>query len=48
MALNPVESSVSIDPGNRDRMIAVSYQTGFAKAPRTTGYIYVSHDGGRT
>lgn len=48
MALNPVESSVAIDPGNRDRMIAVSYQTGFAKAPRTTGYIYVSHDGGRT
>ena len=48
LALNPVESSVAIDPGNRDRMIAVSYQTGFAKPPRTTGYIYVSHDGGRT
>lgn len=48
LAKNPVESSVAIDPGNRDRMIAVSYQTGFDKAPRTTGYIYVSHDGGRT
>ena len=48
VALNPVESSISIDPGNRDRMIAVSYQTGFARPPRTTGYIYVSHDGGRT
>ncbi len=48
LALNPVESSVAIDPGNRDRMIAVSYQTGFARPPRTTGYIYVSHDGGRT
>jgi len=48
LAMNPVESSVSIDPGNRDRMIAVSYQTGFAQAPRTTGFIYVSHDGGRT
>lgn len=48
LALNPVESSVSIDPGNRDRMIAVSYQTGFAAPPRTTGYIYTSHDGGRT
>jgi len=46
--MNPVESSVSIDPGNRDRIIAVSYQTGFAQPPRTTGYIYVSHDGGRT
>lgn len=48
LAMNPVESSVSIDPGNRDRIVAVSYQTGFAQAPRTTGYIYVSHDGGRT
>jgi len=48
LAINPVESSVSIDPGNRDRIVAVSYQTGFAQAPRTTGYIYVSHDGGRT
>jgi hypothetical protein len=48
LALNPVESSVAIDPGNRDRLVAVSYQTGFAKAPKTTGYIYVSHDGGRT
>ncbi len=48
LAKNPVESSVAIDPVNRDRMIAVSYQTGFEKAPRTTGYIYVSHDGGRT
>lgn len=48
LAMNPVESSVSIDPGNRDRIVAVSYQTGFAQPPRTTGYIYVSHDGGRT
>ena len=48
LAANSVESSVAIDPGNRDRLIAVSYQTGFAKAPRTTGYIYVSHDSGRT
>ena len=48
LAFNPVESSVAIDPGNRDRMIAVSYQTGFPTPPRTTGYIYVSHDGGRT
>ena len=48
LARNPVEASIAIDPGNRDRMIAVSYQTGFDKAPRTTGYIYVSHDGGRT
>jgi hypothetical protein len=48
VALNPVESSISIDPANRDRMIAVSYQTGFGRPPRTTGYIYVSHDGGRT
>jgi len=48
LAMNPVESSVAIDPANRDRIVAVSYQTGFAKAPRTTGYIYVSDDGGRT
>jgi hypothetical protein len=48
LASNPVESSVSIDPGNRDRIIAVSYQTGLPRPPRTTGYIYVSHDGGRT
>jgi hypothetical protein len=48
LAMNPVESSVSIDPGNRDRIIASSYQTGFARAPRTTGFLYVSHDGGRT
>ncbi|MEX2269820.1 MAG: sialidase family protein [Vicinamibacterales bacterium] len=48
LAANPVESSIAIDPGNRDRIIAVSYQTGFTKPPRTTGYIYVSHDGGRT
>lgn len=48
LAVNPVESSVSIDPGNRDRMIAVSYQTGFARPPRTTGFTYVSHNGGRT
>lgn len=48
LALNPVESSVAIDPGDRNRIIAVSYQTGFVKPPRTTGYIYVSHDGGRT
>ncbi|MDQ3069657.1 MAG: glycoside hydrolase [Acidobacteriota bacterium] len=48
LAVNPVESSVAIDPGNRDRMIAVSYQTGLPRPPRTTGYIYVSHDGGRT
>ena len=48
LAINPVESSVAIDPGNRDRIIAVSYQTGFARPPRTTGFVYVSHDGGRT
>lgn len=48
LAKNPVESSVAIDPGNRDRMIAVSYQTGFDAPPRTTGFIYTSHDGGRT
>lgn len=29
-------------------MIAVSYQTGFEKGPRPTGYIDVSHDSGRT
>ena len=48
LAKNPVEASIAIDPGNRDHIIAVSYQTGFDHAPRTTGYIYVSHDGGRT
>lgn len=48
LAKNPVESSVAIDPGNPDRIIAVSYQTGFDAPPRTTGFSYVSHDGGRT
>jgi hypothetical protein len=45
---NPVEVSIAINPANRDNVVAVSYQQGLSQGPKTSDFIYVSQDGGRT
>lgn len=45
---NPVEVSIAINPTNPDNIVAVSYQQGLPAGPRTSNFIYVSIDAGRT
>jgi hypothetical protein len=45
---DPVEVSIAINPANPENIVAVSYQQGLMRGPRTSDFLYVSNDGGKT
>jgi imidazolonepropionase-like amidohydrolase len=47
-ARGPCEVSVAINPTNPDCIMGVSLQQGRPNSPRTSNYVYLSNDGGKT